>query len=109
MTQAAFDQRLIGTARQDAGRTVATAPTVLDWHMGQCIRREAPQDQRVGNRDQIVPTLSTQLKRRCGQRVTAPNQARMVQFANVSRDENIVATPSQQLNWSRSVVQGHAA
>jgi hypothetical protein len=62
-------------------------------------RRTDVQTQRCRKFRNIVPTLSTQLDRDCGQEFGMRSLCLVVQFA----DENIVATLSQQLNMFRIV------
>lgn len=48
----------------------------------------------------IVPTVSTQLVPLFGEGFSARNIFRMIKFAELFRDEEIVTTLSTQLGWS---------
>lgn len=94
---------LIDTARQHVAQTANAALTMLYWHVGQRIRREVLKNARAEYGEQIVSTLSTQLVAEYGQAFGLRSLRRMVQFAEVFPDENMVATLSQQLSWSHFV------
>jgi predicted nuclease of restriction endonuclease-like (RecB) superfamily len=94
---------LIEQARQYVAQTANSTQTILYWRLGQRIRLEVLKDERAEYGEQIVSTLSTQLVRDYGQGFGLRSLRRMVQFAEVFADENIVATLSQQLSWSHFV------
>jgi predicted nuclease of restriction endonuclease-like (RecB) superfamily len=94
---------LIEQARQHLALTVNSTLTMLYWHVGQRIQREALKDGRAGYGEQIVSTLSTQLVAEYGKGFAEKSLRRMVQFSEAFPDENIVATLSRQLSWSHFV------
>lgn len=94
---------LIDAARQHVAQTANATLTRLYWHVGQRIRREVLKDQRAGYGERIVSTLSTQLVRQYGQSFGLRSLRRMVQFAEVFPDENIVVALSQELSWSHFI------
>ena len=94
---------LIESARQHVAQTANATLTMLYWHVGQRIRREVLQDRRAGYGEQIVSTLSTQLVREYGQSFGLRSLRRMVQFAEVFPDEEIVVSLIRQLSWSHFV------
>jgi predicted nuclease of restriction endonuclease-like (RecB) superfamily len=94
---------LIEQARQHVALTVNSTLTMLYWHVGQRIQREALKEGRAGYGEQIVSTLSTQLVAEYGKGFAEKSLRRMVQFSDAFPDENIVATLSRQLSWSHFV------
>ena len=94
---------LIDAARAHVAQTANATQTLLYWHVGQRIRREVLNEKRAEYGAEILPTLSAKLVESYGQGFSARNLARMVQFAEVFPDEQIVATLSQALSWSHFV------
>nr|WP_315205284.1 PDDEXK nuclease domain-containing protein [uncultured Albidiferax sp.] len=91
---------LIDAARRDVAQTVNSTLTLLYWQVGQRIRSEVLLEARAEYGQQILATLSQQLVPLYGQGFAAKSLARMVQFAEVFADAEIVATLSRQLSWS---------
>ncbi len=78
--------------------------TTLYWHIGERINREILGNQRAEYGKKIVSTLSTQLQNEYGgQEYSERNLRRMMQFATLFPDINIVSTLSTQLSWSHFV------
>jgi predicted nuclease of restriction endonuclease-like (RecB) superfamily len=94
---------LIEQARQHVALTVNSTLTMLYWHVGQRIQREALKEGRAEYGNQILATLSQELVRDYGKGFNPSALTRMVKFAEVFPDVNIVATLSQQLSWSHFV------
>jgi DUF1016 N-terminal domain len=94
---------LIEQARQHVALTVNSTLTMLYWHMGQRIQREALKEGRAEYGNQILATLSQELVRDYGKGFNPSALTRMVKFAEVFPDEDIVATLSRQLSWSHFV------
>ena len=94
---------LIDAARQQVAQTVNATLTLLYWRVGQRIRREVLQDQRAEYGEQIVSTLSTQLVREYGQSFGLRSLRRMVQFAEVFPEEQLVVALAQTLSWSHFI------
>ena len=94
---------MILEARQTVARGVNAALVALYWNIGHRIRRDILKEKRAGYGDEIVVTLSRQLALEFGRGFTEKNVRRMVQFAEVFPDEQIVATLSRQLGWSHFV------
>ncbi len=91
---------LIAEARRQATAAVNVGLTILYWRFGDRIRREVLRAERAGYGEQIVVTLSHQLVAEFGRGYSEKNLRRMVQFAEVFPDEEIVVTLSRQLSWS---------
>jgi DUF1016 N-terminal domain len=73
---------------------------VLYWQAGPYIRTEILREKHAGYGEQIVPTLSAQLEADFGDGFNRRNLFRMIRFAEVSPDEQILVTLSRQLSWS---------
>jgi predicted nuclease of restriction endonuclease-like (RecB) superfamily len=93
-------RRLISDARRQAAASVNTSLTLLYWKVGNRIRRNILGNERAGYGQQILATLSQELVREFGRGFEMTNLSRMLKFAEVFPNEEIVATLSQQLSWS---------
>ncbi len=96
-------RNLIQEARQDVARTVNSALVMLYWKVGQRIRKDILKEKRADYGERILPTLSAKLEVEFGQGFNEKSLRRMVQFAEIFCDEQIVATLSRQLGWSHFV------
>ena len=81
---------LIEQARQQVVRTVNSAMVGLYWSIGNRIREDILHEQRAEYGEQIVPTLSAQLTAEYGRGFGRQNLFRMIRFAEVFPDEQIV-------------------
>lgn len=96
---------LIDQARQQVAVAVNVGLTLLYWQVGQRIRKDLLlEEARAAYGEEIVATLSRQLTLRYGKGFTKSALNRMVQFAEVFPEPQIVATLSQQLSWSHFVL-----
>lgn len=91
---------LIEETRAGVATTVNAALTMLYWQVGRRISKEILQGGRAGYGVQIVATLSRQLAEEYGNGFNGKNLHRMIQFAEVFHDEQIVVTLLRQLSWS---------
>ena len=94
---------LIIEARQDVARQVNSALVLLYWRVGKRIHQNILKERRAEDGEEIVPTLSTQLVPEFGEGFSKRNLFRMIRFAEVFPDEQIVVTLSRQLGWSHFV------
>ncbi|WP_082879514.1 PDDEXK nuclease domain-containing protein [Methylomonas methanica] len=94
---------LIDYARQHVAQTANATLTMLYWHVGKRIRSEVLRDGRAEYGEEILSTLSTQLVREYGQSFGLRSLRRMIQFAEVFPDENIVSPLATQLSWSHFI------
>lgn len=92
--------QLIEQSRQQVATYANSTLTMLFWQVGKRINEEILGNQRADYGKQIVPTVSTQLEEKYGRNFTEKNVRRMMQFANVFPDFQIVVTLSRQLSWS---------
>lgn len=91
---------LVINAKQQASIAVNTTLTQLYWHIGQRINQEVLGGERAEYGQQIVATLARQLTAEFGRGYSEKQLRRMMQFAEVFPDAQIVATLWRQLSWS---------
>ena len=96
-------RQLIEQARAHVASAANSAQTLLYWQVGERIRREVLGEARADYGEQIVSTLSTQLVQAYGQGFSEKSLRRMIQFAEVFADAQIVATLSRELSWSHFI------
>lgn len=94
---------LILTTKENVSRGVNAALVLLYWKIGERIRRDVLKEKRAEYGEQIVSTLSRQLQAEFGRGFDVKSLRRMIQFAEVFQDHEIVATLSRQLGWSHFV------
>lgn len=91
---------LIEAARDQVARAVNAGLVLLYWGIGERIRREILGEQRAAYGEQIVLTVSRQLTAEYGKGFSRFALSRMIRFAELFPDRQIVAALSQQLGWS---------
>lgn len=96
-------RRLIEDGRQQTAAALNAGLTILYWRVGKRIGTAVLGGKRATYGDEIVVTLSRQLKNDYGRGFAEKNLRRMVQFAEVFPDEKIVVTLIRQLSWSHFV------
>ena len=89
---------LINEARNKVALIVNTEITLLYWHIGKRINKEVLRNQRAEYGKQIVSTVSTQLTKEYGRGFELRNLRRMMQFAELFPDFQIVAPLARQLS-----------
>lgn len=94
---------LIEQARQHVAQTANSTLTLLYWQVGQRIRREVLGDGRAGYGQQILATLSQELVRDYGKGFNPSALTRMIKFAEVFPNEQIVVSLVRQLSWSHFI------
>lgn len=93
-------RHMIDRTRQSIASSVNAGLTLLYWHVGNRIYREILLEERGDYGQSIVVTLSRQLVLEYGNGFTTKNLHRMIQFAEVFPDMQIVVSLSRQLSWS---------
>ena len=91
---------LIVTARDQAARAVNRGLVLLNWEIGNRIRRDILDEQRAQYGERIVHALSAQLQQEFGRGYSRRNLFNMIKFAESFPDQEIVQTLSAQLSWS---------
>ena len=107
VSQQSLIQDLRQIIEQARGHVAATANyelTMMYWHIGERINREVLENQRAEYGKQIVAQVAQQLQAEYGEKGFEKSSiTRMMKFAKLFPDEQIVATASQQLSWSHFV------
>ena len=97
-------RQIIEQARGHVAVTANYELTMMYWHIGERINREVLDNQRAEYGKQIVATVSRQLQAEYGEKGFEKSSiTRMMKFAKLFPDKQIVATASQQLSWSHFV------
>jgi len=94
---------LIIEAKQDVARYVNSALVLLYWRVGKRIHQDILKEKRAEYGKEILSTLSRKLVAEFGNGFSQPSLFRMVRFAEVFPNEEIVVTLSRQLGWSHFV------
>ena len=94
---------LIEHARQQVARTVNSAMVGLYWSIGKRIREDILHEQRAEYGEEIVSALSTQLTGEYGRGFGRRNLFRMVRFAEIFSDQQIVSSLMTQLTWTHLI------
>ncbi len=100
-----FDEirSLIEQTRSRVAQTVNSALVLMNWHIGKRISGEVLKNKRAEYGNEIVVTLSQQLTDEYGKGFTRANLFRMVQFAEIYPEMEIVASLTRQLTWTHIV------
>ena len=93
-------RRMIEKTRSAVAAAVNVGLTMLYWQIGKRINAEILKGKRAKYGEEIIATLSQELIKEYGQGFNYSALTRMVRFAEVFPDSEIVATLSQQLSWS---------
>jgi predicted nuclease of restriction endonuclease-like (RecB) superfamily len=96
-------RELIDASRAAVAQAVNSALVLLYWQVGSRIRADVLRHKRAAYGEQILPTLSAKLTPEYGQGFSERNLARMIRFAEVFPDREIVLGLSRQLGWSHFV------
>ena len=97
-------RQIVEQARGHVAVTANYELTMMYWHIGERINREVLDNQRAEYGKQIVATVSQQLQAEYGEKGFEKSSiTRMMKFAKLFPDKQIVATASQQLSWSHFV------
>jgi predicted nuclease of restriction endonuclease-like (RecB) superfamily len=97
-----FDEikSLIEDSRQQIAITVNATMTMLYWQIGKRINQEILKNQRAEYGKQIITILAKQLTIEYGNSFAEKNLRRMVQFAQVFPDYEIVVSVIRELSWT---------
>jgi predicted nuclease of restriction endonuclease-like (RecB) superfamily len=93
-------RELILQTRQTVAQGVNSALVLLYWQIGQRVRTDILKEKRAGYGEQIVHTLCGQLTAEFGRGFGIRSLFRMVQFAEVFPDIEIVSALRTQLGWT---------
>ncbi len=95
---------IIVSVKSDTYQYVNSSLVRMYWTIGKRINNEILHRKRAAYGSAIVVTLSRQLVMEFGRGFTEKNLRRMMQFADVFQDEEIVATLSRHLSWSHFIL-----
>jgi len=97
-------RQIIEQARGQVAATANYAQTMMYWHIGERINRDVLDNQRAEYGKQIVATVARQLQEEFGRKgFDEKSIRRMMQFATLFPDSQIVAPLARQLWWSHFV------
>ncbi|MCB8045067.1 hypothetical protein JM654_15675 [Microbacterium oxydans] len=91
---------LIEQTRASVASQANAALTMMNWQIGHLIDAEVLGEQRAGYAEEIVASLGQQLTGRYGRGYDRANLYRMIKFAQVFPDVEIVASLGQRLSWT---------
>lgn len=91
---------LIDHARCQVAQSINSTLVMLNWHIGQRIRRDILGNERAEYGQQIVGTTSRQLTAEYGNGFSRTNLFHMIRFAEVFPNQKIVYALSRQLGWT---------
>jgi len=94
---------LIQSTRTGLAQAVNSALVLLYWQVGQRIRSDVLKSRRATYGDEICSTLSNELAVEFGNGYSRPNLTRMIRFAEVFPNREVVVTLSLCLGWSHFV------
>jgi len=94
---------LILEARESVAWAVNAGLTTLYWHAGRRIRQDILKEKRAEYGEKIIAALGRQLEREFGRGFGEKNLRRMVQFAEVFPDREIVVSLIRQLTWTHFI------
>lgn len=93
-------RNIISETRAGVATAVNAGLTLLYWRVGKRINKDVLSHERADYGKEIVVTLSRQLVDEYGNGFAEKNLRRMLQFAELFPQEEIVVTLSRQLSWS---------
>jgi len=91
---------LIEKSRLEVAIIVNTELTILYWEIGTRIRKEILQESRAEYGKRIVHALSAILKNEYGRGFQEKNLWKMIQFAGIFVNREIVVSLTRQLSWT---------
>ena len=95
---------LIQQGRHHVATEFNSTVVLLYWAIGKRINDEVLSDRRAEYGDQVIDSVSAQLSLQFGKGYSRSGLFRMVRFARLYPNSQIVATVSRQLSWSHIVL-----
>ena len=95
--------QFIEQGKQKITVQVNSTMTLVYWQIGKRINDDILQNERAEYGKQVIKELSKELTTRYGRSFVARNLRRMMQFASLFPDFQIVSTASTQLTWSHFI------
>lgn len=97
-------KHLIDQARTSIASTVNAGLTITYWRVGNRVLKEILQDERAKYGKTVVATVSQQLTLQYGKGFSEKSLHRMIQFAELFPDEQILAALLRQLSWTHFTI-----
>jgi len=94
---------LIEASKTHIAQTVNSTLTMLYWQIGARISREVLANKRADYGKQVISGLANLLINDYGNGFSEKNIRRMIQFAEVFPDEQIVVSAIRQLSWTHFI------
>lgn len=94
---------LISKTRQSIATTINASLTMLYWQVGNRINKEILKEERAVYGQKIISLVARQLTLDYGNSFTEKNLRRMIQFADIFPDEQIVVSLIRQLSWTHFI------
>ncbi|MEW6363563.1 MAG: PDDEXK nuclease domain-containing protein [Acidobacteriota bacterium] len=96
-------RQMIEAARQHVAHAVNAGLTMLYWQIGARIRKDVLKEKRAEYGKEVLQALSARLLPEFGRGFEEKNLRRMVQFAEVFSEKEIVVSLMRQLSWTHFV------
>lgn len=90
---------MILQSREQVARTINSVLTLLYWQIGSRVQKDILREKRAKYGEQILSALSAHLSSEFGRGFAENDLCRMVQFAEVFPDREIVVSLIRQLTW----------
>lgn len=94
---------LIEESKSQLAQAVNSTLTILYWRIGKRINDDILGNKRADYGKQVISSLAAQLVREYGNGFSEKNIRRMMQFAEVFPDEQIVVLAIRQLSWTHFI------
>jgi hypothetical protein len=95
--------QIIEEGKNQLTKQVNSTITLVYWQVGKRINTDILNNERAEYSQEIVSTLSSQLKELYGKSFAEKNLRRMMQFAEIFKNFQIVVTLSRQSSWSHYI------
>jgi len=96
--------KLIRAGKNHVATEVNSTVVVLYWSIGKRINHEVLENSRANYGDQIISNISKELTQKFGRGYSRSALFRMVRFAKLYPNKEIVASLSRQLSWSHLIL-----
>jgi hypothetical protein len=96
-------RQMIDKAKESIATTVNSKLTMLYWHIGNRIYREILHEDRGAYGKSIVASIAQELSHSYGRSFNVKNLRRMIQFAEVFSDPEIVVSLIRHLSWTHFI------
>jgi len=97
-------RHIIEEGKQQAVAQVNSALVLVYWQVGKRINEDVLQNERAEYGKRVVADIATQLTKEYGRSFEVKNLRRMVQFAEVFPNFEIVVPVARQLSWSHFII-----